>query len=52
VLYQRQSSRPNQIWQADHSQLNVYLLNNEGQAQKPNLTIILDDYSRAVPLII
>jgi len=48
LLYQRQSSRPNQIWQADHSQLNIYLLNNEGQVQKPNLTIILDDYSRAV----
>jgi putative transposase len=34
--------------QADHSELDIWLKNERGEARKPLLTIILDDYSRAV----
>jgi putative transposase len=35
------------IWQVDHTQLDI-LIEDRGQPRKPWLTIILDDYSRAV----
>ena len=40
--------RPNAIWQADHTQLDILVLKEDGQAAKPWLTVIVDDYSRAV----
>ncbi len=39
---------PNAIWQADHTQLDVMLLDVTGREARPWLTLILDDYSRAV----
>ena len=39
---------PNAIWQADHTQLDVMLLDITGREARPWLTLILDDYSRAV----
>lgn len=47
LVHRRQSSEPNEIWQADHTQLDV-LVRDGKDARKPWLTIILDDYSRAV----
>jgi putative transposase len=35
------------IWQADHSPLDILLLGPDGEAVKPWLTVVLDDYSRA-----
>jgi putative transposase len=48
LIHRREANRPNAMWQADHSLLDILLLRNEGQPQKPWLTLILDDYSRAV----
>jgi putative transposase len=39
---------PNALWQADHTQLDVLVLDTNGEAVRPWLTLIMDDYSRAV----
>lgn len=48
LLYIREALRPNQIWQADHTLLDVYVLDDKGDIRRPWLTIIMDDYSRAI----
>jgi putative transposase len=48
LLYRREASRPNEIWQADHSPLPIWLLDDNGRPERPWLTIIEDDYSRSV----
>jgi putative transposase len=48
LIYRREASLPNEIWQADHTPLDVWLIGADGQPVRPWLTIILDDYSRAV----
>jgi len=48
LVHRREANRPNAIWQADHSPLDIYLLNDAGQPAKPWLTIVEDDYSRCV----
>ncbi|STO91522.1 Mu transposase C-terminal domain-containing protein [Fluoribacter dumoffii] len=40
--------RPNQIWQADHTLLDILVLDGKGSVKRPWLTIIMDDYSRAI----
>src|SRR5215471_2310607 len=48
LLYRREAEGPNVLWQADHCLLDLFLV-REGQAPaKPWLTVILDDYSRAL----
>ena len=48
LLYRREASRPNEMWQADHTPLDLRVLDERGRPARPWLTIILDDYSRAV----
>lgn len=48
LIYRREAPRPNEIWQADHTLLDVWVSDDTGKPVKPWLTIILDDYSRAV----
>jgi putative transposase len=36
------------IWQVDHAQLDILLLKEDGTCMRPWLTIVIDDYSRAV----
>jgi putative transposase len=48
VLFLQEVSRPNERWQADHCWLNIWLVNDKGKPARPYLTIILDEYSRAV----
>jgi putative transposase len=48
LVYRREASRPNEIWQADHTPLNLWLLDAEGQPARPWLTVIEDDYSRCI----
>ncbi|MES9739128.1 Mu transposase C-terminal domain-containing protein [Peribacillus frigoritolerans] len=48
LIHRREASYPNEIWQADHTLLDILVLNEKGQPERPWLTIILDDYSRAV----
>ena len=48
LLYRREANRPNEIWQADHTLMNIWLLNDEGQSFRPWLTVVEDDYSRCI----
>lgn len=48
LLHCREASGPNVVWQADHTQLDLRILDAKGQPARPWLTIILDDYSRAI----
>ncbi len=48
LLYRHEAEHPNQIWQADHTLLDLWLRNDQGQPERPWLTIIIDDYSRAI----
>jgi putative transposase len=48
LLYRHEASLPNELWQADHSLLPIWVFNEQGKLAKPWLTIILDDYSRGV----
>jgi len=48
LVYRRQAGRPNEIWQADHTELDLWVLTPAGQTARPWLTVIEDDYSRAI----
>lgn len=48
LLYRREARRANEMWQADHTPLDLWLLDPHGKPRRPWLTIIIDDYSRAV----
>lgn len=48
LVYRREATRPNEIWQADHTQLDCLVLDANGNSRKPWLTVILDEYSRAI----
>lgn len=48
LLYHHQAMHANAIWQADHILLDVWLLNEQGKPARPWLSVIEDDYSRAI----
>ncbi|MBC1433811.1 DDE-type integrase/transposase/recombinase [Listeria rocourtiae] len=48
LIYTRESTRPNEIWQADHTLLDILVTDEKGYPNRPWLTVILDDYSRAI----
>jgi putative transposase len=48
LLYRREASHSNEMWQADHTPLDILVLDERGRSARPWLTIVLGDYSRAV----
>jgi putative transposase len=48
LLHRREAAGPNAIWQADHSQLDLLLVREGKVPAKPWLTVVQDDYSRAI----
>src|SRR5271170_468764 len=48
MVHRRDASRPNALWQADHAQLDILLLKEDGSACRPWLTAVIDDYSRSI----
>jgi putative transposase len=48
LIYRHRAACPNAIWQADHTLLDMTILDANGEAVRPWLTIIIDDYSRAI----
>ena len=48
LLYRHEASAPNEIWQADHTPLDLWVLDERGNPARPWLCVILDDFSRAV----
>ena len=43
LVLRRESAHPNDIWQADHTELDVMVLDEAGAPVRPWLTVILDD---------
>lgn len=48
LIWRREADGPNDIWQADHTQLDLWALDSSGEAVRPWLTAIEDDHSRAL----
>jgi putative transposase len=48
LVHRREAEKPNAMWQADHTELDILVKDDEDKPRRPWLTIILDDYSRAV----
>lgn len=48
LLFRREATHANAMWQADHTPLDVWLLDEAGRPAKPYLTAIEDDYSRMI----
>ena len=48
LVYRRTASRPYAQWQADHTLLDLAILDRKGEPVRPWLTTVLDDFSRAV----
>lgn len=48
LLFRREATHSNAMWQADHTPLDILLLDETGRPAKPWLTVIEDDYSRAI----
>ena len=48
LIFRHRAEKPNAVWQADHTQLDILILDADGKAARPWLTTIMDDYSRAV----
>jgi len=48
LVHRTEAEGPNAIWQADHTELDILVKDEKGTPRRPWLTIILDDYSRAV----
>lgn len=48
LVYWWRADRPNHIWQADHTELDIVIVGADGKPDRPWLTTVMDDYSRAV----
>ncbi|MFP5378760.1 MAG: Mu transposase C-terminal domain-containing protein [Vicinamibacteria bacterium] len=48
LIHRRETERANDIWQADHTELDLWVVDSSGQPARPWLTVIEDDHSRAV----
>ena len=48
LVQRREASAPNEIWQADHTQLDLVARRDNGREGRPWLTVVTDEYSRAV----
>jgi len=48
LLYRREAAHANDIWQADHTLVDLWVLRENGPPARPWLTVIMDDYSRAI----
>jgi putative transposase len=48
LLYRREAEQPSDIWQADHTLLDIWVRHAGGPLMRRWLTVIMDDYSRAI----
>lgn len=48
LVHRREAAGPNAIWQADHTLLDIVALRDDGRHDRPWLTVVMDDHSRAV----
>ncbi|MBP2371753.1 Mu transposase C-terminal domain-containing protein [Pseudonocardia parietis] len=47
LVGRREAGAPNEIWQADHTELDIWVIAPSGTPARPWLTVIEDDHSRA-----
>ncbi|WP_218942375.1 Mu transposase C-terminal domain-containing protein [Salinispora sp. H7-4] len=48
LIHRREAAGPNEVWQADHTQLDLWVIAPSGKPARPWLTVIEDDHSRAI----
>ena len=48
LIHRHRAEAPNALWQADHTALDILIVDADGQHVRPWLTVVLDDHSRAV----
>ena len=48
LVWRRATEHPNEQWQADHTELDILIIEPGGRPVRPWLTVVLDDHSRAV----
>src|SRR5262245_42555643 len=48
LIHRHRAETANAVWQADHTMLDLLILDHAGKPVRPWLTTVLDDYSRAV----
>jgi len=48
LICRHRASAPNALWQADHTLLDILVLDEGGQPVRPWLTTVIDDHSRAI----
>jgi putative transposase len=48
LVWRRAADRPNEQWQADHTELDILVTDPGGRLARPWLTVVMDDHSRAV----
>ncbi|WP_234330431.1 Mu transposase C-terminal domain-containing protein [Streptomyces acidiscabies] len=48
LIHRREAEGPNAVWQADHTQLDLWVIAPSGRPVRPWLTVVEDDYSRAI----
>lgn len=48
LVFRRRAEHPNQTWQSDHTELDILIVGANGKPDRPWLTTVMDDYSRAI----
>lgn len=48
MIYRRECSMSNEMWQSDHTEMDIYIVDDNGRERKHWLTTIIDDYSRSI----
>ena len=48
LVHRREAPKSNAIWQVDHAQLPIRLIQEDGSTARPWLTVVIDDFSRAI----
>lgn len=48
LVLRRRAERPNATWQADHTELDILIVGADGKPERPWMTAVIDDYSRAI----
>ena len=48
LVHRREASASNEMWQADHTVLDILVLDGAGEPIRPWLSVVLDDHSRAI----
>lgn len=48
LLLRRRAERPNATWQVDHTELDILIVGADGKPERPWMTSVIDDYSRAI----